>query len=92
LSKFKIFETDQFISDLEALPQKILNTIESKLHEYVYKQIHENPCYGPNIKKLKDYKPETWRYRVSNYRIFYEINDSEKIIFIISIDDRKDSY
>jgi mRNA interferase RelE/StbE len=92
LSKYKIFETDQFISDVDSLPKKYKTTIESKIHEFIYKQIVENPFYGKNIKKLKDYKPETWRYRIGNYRLFYEINDSEKIIFIISLDDRKDAY
>jgi mRNA interferase RelE/StbE len=92
LSKFKIFETNQFIADIDSLSKKYRNTIENKIHQYVYKQIVENPFYGKNIKKLKDYKPETWRYRIGNYRIFYEIDDSRKVIFIISLDDRKDAY
>ncbi|MBN1500178.1 MAG: type II toxin-antitoxin system RelE/ParE family toxin [Spirochaetes bacterium] len=88
MSKYKIFETDQFISDLHSVPKQFRNTIEKKIHQYMYKQIVDNPFYGKNIKKLKGFKPETWRYRIGNYRLFYEIDNSRKIIFIIAIDDR----
>jgi mRNA interferase RelE/StbE len=49
----------------------------------MYSQISENPHFGLNIKKLKNYKPETWRYRMGNYRVFYEIDDIEMIVYII---------
>ena len=50
------------------------------------------PYYGNNIKKLIDYKPETWRYRKGKYRVFYIINEEEKIISILSVELRKDAY
>ena len=90
--KFRIFETDQFISDTESLPNSVRDKLETKIRNYAYKQISENPYFGLNIKKLKDYTPETWRYRLGNYRMFYEIDDSEKIIFITALDLRKDAY
>jgi mRNA interferase RelE/StbE len=92
LSKYKIFETEQFRSVIENLPKKNKQLLENKIREYVYLQIIQNPFYGINIKKLKNYKPETWRYHLGNYRVFYEIDDTEKIIFIISLADRKDAY
>lgn len=92
MPKFKIFETDQFLADMESLPKKNKQNIRNKITKYVYKQIVENPYYGLNIRKLKNYKPETWRYRIGNYRLFYEIDDKKRIIFIISLDDRKDAY
>ncbi len=92
MSNFKIFETDQFISDIESLPPSTKVKIYKKIREYAYKQIAENPYFGLNIKKLRDISPETWRYRLSDYRLFYEIDDSEKIIYITALSKRKDAY
>ena len=92
MSKFRIFETTQFQSDKEKLPKKMKTTIENKLEGYVYPQLSKEPNCGLNIKKLKNYSPPTWRYRIGDYRIFYEIDETEKIVFILSIDQRKDAY
>ncbi len=92
MSNFRIFETDQFISDIESLPPSAKVKISKKIREYVYKQISENPYFGLNIKKLRDFSPETWRYRIGTYRLFFEIDDSEKIIYITALSKRKDAY
>ena len=92
LSKFRIFETNQFVSDLNKIQKSLQEKIRAKIQSYVYPQISENPYFGLNIRKLTDYKPETWRYRLGEYRLFYEIDDKEKIVFLISIDMRKDAY
>ncbi|MBP7282356.1 MAG: type II toxin-antitoxin system RelE/ParE family toxin [Leptospiraceae bacterium] len=92
LSKFRIFETTQFQSDLEKLPKKMKTMIENKLKAYVYPQLSQEPSCGLNIKKLKNYTPATWRYRIGNYRIFYQIDETESIVFILSVDLRKDAY
>ncbi len=92
MSKYKIFETEQFQSDIASLPKKNKQILENKINKYVYLQIIQNPFYGINIKKLKNYKPETWRYRLGNCRLFYEIDSNGKIIYIISLSDRKDAY
>lgn len=92
LPKYKIFETDQYLRDLSEINENIQSKITHKINRYVYNQISENPYYGNNIKKLKNYSPETWRYRIGNLRLFYEIDDKEKIVFIVAIDLRKDAY
>jgi len=92
LSNFRIFETDQFISDQEAIQPQAKAKLYIKIREYVYKQMSENPYFGNNIKKLKDFSPQTWRYRIGNYRLFYEIDDKEKIIFVTALSKRKDAY
>ncbi|NCD35286.1 MAG: type II toxin-antitoxin system RelE/ParE family toxin [Spartobacteria bacterium] len=92
LSEYRIFETDEFTKKLGKITQSHRKVVESKLHAYVYPQLKTAPCYGPNIKKLKGYSPETWRYRIGNYRIFYFVDESEKIINILTIDQRKDAY
>ncbi len=92
LSSFKIFETNQFLEDLEQEFSGQKERIKRKLDSYAYPQLKQQPYFGKNIKKLKDYKPETWRYRIGGYRFFYEIDDHKKIVFMISADNRADAY
>jgi len=92
LPKYRVFETDQYLKDITAIGRNIQKRIIKKISSYVYPQLIENPYFGPNIKKLRDYSPETWRYRIGQFRLFYEIDDQNKIIFIIGIEQRKDAY
>ena len=87
-----IFETNQFIKDLESIQKNTRQTIYNKIQNYVYAQLRLNPFYGKNIKKLVNFKPPTWRYRIGNYRIFYEINEKEKIVFILTLEIRHKAY
>ena len=75
--EFKIFETNQFQKDLNKIDSSIQIKIYKKISDYIYPQIRKNPYFGKNIKKLRSWKPETWRYRLSNFRLFYEINDKD---------------
>jgi len=92
LSNYKIFETNSFSDDVEKIGSNLRKKIYSKIKNYVYPQLKTNPIYGKNIKKLINYSPPTWRYRVGEYRLFYEINEKEKIIFIIGIEIRHKVY
>lgn len=90
--KYRIFETDQFIEDLLQDFEGQGDRIRKKLAEFVYPQLRENPYLGKNIKKLKNYKPDTWRYRIGKYRFFYEIDEKDRMIYMTTADARKDSY
>ena len=92
MNKFRIFETSQFLKDLEQDFSGQQERIKTKLVNYVYPQIKQNPYFGKNIKKLVNYKPDTWRYRIRSYRFFYEIDDKNKIVFMISVDNRQNAY
>ena len=92
MSKYKLFETQQYSDDVENIADNVKKSILAKIMNYVYPQIIVNPYFGINIKKLKNYSPSTWRYRIGDYRLFYEINEGEKTINIIGIDLRKDVY
>jgi mRNA interferase RelE/StbE len=92
LSDYRIFETDQFQDDLGRLASHRNRKIAVKLRTQVYPQLRLQPYYGRNIRKLKDYTPETWRYRIGDYRFFYEIDDKRKIVFMIAADLRSRSY
>ena len=92
MNNYRIFETDEFRSCLDRLDLGQKRFVESKLQKYVYPQIKEQPYYGPNIKKLQGYSPETWRYRLGQFRLFYGIDEHKHIVNIVTIDFRKDAY
>jgi len=92
LADYRIFEAEQFAEDLKRDFEGHGEKIRKKLIEYVYPQLRNNPHYGKNIKKLRNYTPDTWRYRANKYRFFYEIDESEHLVFMIAADSRKDSY
>ncbi len=92
MGNYKIFETDEFIKKIGKISNRDKSFIEKKLLQHIYPQLREEPHYGNNIKKLTDYKPETWRFRIGKYRLFYVIDEDEKIIYLLSMDLRKDAY
>jgi len=92
LNNYQIFETDEFLKKIEKLSVRDQSFIERKLLQNIYPQLKEEPHYGNNIRKLTDYKPETWRYRIGRYRLFYVIDEIEKTVYVLSIDLRKDDY
>ena len=92
MNKYRIFETDEFLKRIEKLDPQNKTFIKKKLTSYVYPQIKLEPFFGKSIKKLKDYVPDTWRYRIGKVRIFYTLDQDEKIIYILTIDHRKDAY
>ncbi len=92
LSKFKIFETNNFLDDLEKIGVKFKKKTYNKIQNYTYPQLRNNPFYGKNIKKLVNYSPPTWRYRIGDYRLFYEVDQKENIIYIIALEIRHKAY
>lgn len=92
LSEFRIFETDEFENKLRELPPDTARFLRKKLTEYVYPQLRKEPFFGPNIKKLRGYDPATWRYRIGRFRVFFIVDQSERIVFMLSADDRREAY
>ncbi len=88
----EIFETRQFSFDLARLGPAVQKRLEAKLRKSVYPILRENPFSGPNIKRLKNWEPPTWRYRVGDWRFFYEVDEKHKIVFMTVADHRKDAY
>lgn len=54
-------------------------------------ELAENPFENANVKALKG-ENNTYRLRVSDYRIIYTIENKELIILVIDINHRKDIY
>ena len=91
-SEYRLFETDEFTSKLEALPGRQAEAIRAKLRSYVYPQIKAQPFYGANIRKLRGFAPSVWRYRIGKYRIFYTVEEDHRAVSMVTIEHRKDAY
>jgi mRNA interferase RelE/StbE len=92
LSSYRVFETDQFQKDLDTIAKSGEPAVLRKLREAVYPQLRQTPHFGPNIKKLKGWEPETWRYRIGSWRFFYEIDEKARIVFMTAASHRGSAY
>lgn len=92
MSSYRLFETSVYREDRERLPPSVKDKLARKLEAQVYPQLRAQPHFGPNIKKLRDWEPETWRYRLGPWRLFYEIDEREKILFLTTLSLRRDAY
>lgn len=92
LKEYRIFETDQFRDDLASRLGSHREKIVAKLRNDAYSELRRRPHAGRNIKKLRGYKPDTWRYRIGMYRFFFTIDESQKIVFMLAADTRQAGY
>ena len=92
LPDFRVFETDEFLKRLKKLSSRDAAFLRKKLDGFVYPQIKAEPYWGNNIKKLRGYSPDAWRYRIGRFRLFYIVDHDEQIICMLTVDDRKDAY
>ena len=89
---FKIFETETFLTSLEQDFKGQKEKIKLKLRNHVYQQLKESPSFGPNIKKLLNWSPPAWRYKIGSYRFFYEIDSENKIVSMLAAEHRSKVY
>ena len=92
MSSYRIFETETFQEDIERLSRSGLKRIKEKLEEHVYVQLRAEPHFGAHIKRLKNWDPPTWRYRIGAWRFFYEIDDKDKVVSMTAVDHRGEAY
>ena len=92
LPDYRTFETDEFLDKLAKLTAHDRDSIQEKLDDYAYPRLREQPHYGANIRKLRGYTTETWRYRIGRYRVFYSIDQEEQTVYILTVEARKDAY
>jgi len=60
------------------------------LHPYPW--LRENHFWGPGIKRLKNWQPPTWRYRVGYWRFFNEVDEAHRTVFKTVADHLKQAY
>jgi mRNA interferase RelE/StbE len=92
LTDYRIFETDEFRRNVRSLDARQRAFVETKLKRYIYPQLRVQPHFGPSIKKLQGYHPETWRYRIGRFRVFYAVDEPGQVVNILTLDHRKDAY
>lgn len=92
MNNFRIFETEEFTKSLKKLTAENTTFIQKKLKSYVYPQIKREPCFGTNIKKLRNYNPDTCRYRLGKFRLFYTVDHKNMVVYILTIEFQKDAY
>lgn len=88
-NRFTIAETKTFTN---AMQHQKYAELYPKIKRTVYPQLKQNPFFGPHIKKLKGSLSHLYRFRIGKYRLFYEIDKSNVIVYILDIRDRKDAY
>ena len=88
LSKYQIAETKTF----SKLKKNIDKKLYTKIKNFVYPQLRDNPFYGTNIKKLKGDLEGYYRYRIGNYRLFYLIEDDKLIVVVVDFKHRQKAY
>ena len=92
MARYRIFETATFQEDLARLSRSGLGRLTEKLRSQVYPLLRDEPHFGPNIKRLKNWEPPTWRCRIGAWRFFYEIDESDRVVSMTAADHRSDVY
>lgn len=92
MTEYRIFETEQFDKDLRRIARAGHTGIVRKLRELVYPRLRLHPHFGTHIRKLRGITPEIWRYRIGAWRFFYEIDELDRIVFMLAASHRGSAY
>lgn len=92
MAEYRIFETEGFLADLRRVARSGGPRISAKLREHVYPLLRKEPHFGPSIRKLRAWTPETWRIRIRDWRFFYEIDEAEKLVVLTAAHHRSEAY
>src|SRR5262249_53752050 len=91
-SGYGIFETEQFQKDLRQIAKAGERAVLDKLRRVVYPQLMQHPHLGPHIRRLRNYRPETRRYRIGAWRFFYEIDEDDRLVVMTAASHRGSAY
>jgi mRNA interferase RelE/StbE len=84
VASYKVLIKPSAVKELELIPKKDRQRIAAKIQA-----LSDNP-YPPGCHKLSG--QERYRLRQGNYRIVYEIQGKELIVYVVKIGDRKEIY
>ena len=76
---YKIFYSHRAAKSLKKIPKHYQINVKDKIEE-----LSQNP-HLPGTIKLIDYPVAKFRHRVSNYRILFDVDESEKVLEILDI-------
>jgi mRNA interferase RelE/StbE len=80
---------------LSAEAQEVYTSAEQSLAKKIARcleQLEKNPSFHPNIKALKGDLAGYYRYRVGDYRVFYQIDEANNQVIVNTILYRRDAY
>ena len=89
---YRIFETAAFRRDLTRLGETPERRLREALRRRLLPVLRATPRQAPTAARLRDWEPATWRVRIGPWRVFYQIDDAERIVFLPAADHRKDAY
>jgi mRNA interferase RelE/StbE len=86
MASYKVEIAKSVERDLKNIDNQFVSKVFSSM-----KLLSENPYPKNKYKKLKG-SESCYRLRIGNYRILYEINESNRIINVYKVRHRKDVY
>lgn len=87
--KYKIQKTKGYYKNLK----KIDPTFQKRIEAAIEENLSDDPYSCPNCQKLK--RPThgaTYRLRVGNYRVFYNIDENNKAVIVYWVKKRSNAY
>jgi len=78
-------------SESKAFFESATPQLQKKL-DRCFDRLKIEPCYHPNIKSLKGDLSGYYRYRLGDYRVVYEVNQSDRVVIIVLIGHRARIY
>jgi mRNA interferase RelE/StbE len=91
-SEYRLLETPGFQKDLDRLGEAVSRRIRRVLITRVYPVLRASPRQVPSAARLRDWEPPTWRIRLGTWRVFYEVDDEQRIVVLTAAEHRKDAY
>ena len=85
--KYRVILSPRAFKELNKLERSVKIKIDRAFFD-----LQVNPHLFFNFKFLKDKRLADFRIRVGDYRILYDIYESDKVIYILRIGHRKDIY
>ncbi|MGM0510886.1 MAG: type II toxin-antitoxin system RelE family toxin [Thermoplasmatota archaeon] len=87
---YQILIEEKAVTEIKSLNKKTRERIKKKIREI----LADDPLPGGkgDIKKIIDSDFDHWRLRVGDYRVFYDIDSNDKIVYIISVRHRSKAY
>ncbi|MBI4060808.1 MAG: type II toxin-antitoxin system RelE/ParE family toxin [Elusimicrobia bacterium] len=91
MADYRIFETASFLEDIAAAPASLRERLRAKLTGYVYPFLRRSRGHS-QARMLRNYQPETWRWRIGDWRAFYLVDDEARVVSMLALSLRRDAY
>lgn len=83
MDKFRVVLTEHAIADLKEIPKGFQDQIHGDLKNLQFTALPS----GPQVKRLKGFRPPVYRLRSGDYRILYQIRGD--VVNVLRVIDRK---